>query len=272
MSLSPCPQIFNRSHIQHNRNRADKNFAHHRFIFDWCEGQILERLLDIKRDFKTCLLTSNRFNDSFITSLNADTVVTQNIDQEILSIAKGSQDLIISILDLHTINDLPGLLIQIRHALKPDGLFLGCLFGGETLHELRSVLLDAELKTLGGASPRVIPLVDKPQMGGLLQRAGFSLPVIDSEILTVSYRDVFHLMADLRGMGEQNPLCDRRKTFTPSALFAEANALYTAKFPDSSGRIGASFEIIFVIGWSPHESQQTPLKPGSGQVSLTDIL
>lgn len=272
MSPSSCPQIFNRSHIQQHRNRATKKFSHHRFIFDWCERQILERLLDIRRDFKTCLLTSDRFSDSFIASLNADTVAIQTVDCETLSIADASQDLAISILDLHTVNDLPGLLIQIRRTLKPDGLFLGCLFGGETLHELRSVLLEAELQTLGGASPRVAPLIDKPQMGGLLQRAGFSLPVVDSEILTVSYRDIFHLMADLRGMGEQNALYDRRKTFTPSSVFAAANALYAEKFPDDTGRVGASFEIIFVIGWAPHESQQTPLKRGSGQVSLKDVL
>ena len=205
-------------------------------------------------------------------SLNADMVEVRALEDETLSTPEASQDLAVSILDLHTINDLPGLLIQIRRALKPDGLFLGCLFGGETLHELRSVLLEAELQTLGGASPRVAPLIDKPQMGGLLQRAGFSLPVIDSEILTVSYRDIFHLMADLRGMGEQNALHDRRKTFTPSSVFATANALYAEKFSDTIGRIGASFEIIFVIGWAPHESQQTPLKRGSGQISLADVL
>jgi SAM-dependent methyltransferase len=193
-------------------------------------------------------------------------------DEEFLPFADQSFDLVLSSLSLHTVNDLPGALLQIRNALKPDGLFLGAMLGGETLYELRQVLAEAEIVVRNGAAPRVFPFADKPQAGALLQRAGFNLPVIDSEIVTVTYENIFKLMRDLRMMGEGNAILKRDKTFPGKALFMEAARLYQEKFAESDGRIRATFEIIFMIGWAPHASQQKPLPRGSAQKSLAEHL
>ncbi len=193
-------------------------------------------------------------------------------DAEHLPFAAGRFDLAVSALALQTVNDLPGALIQIRRALKPDGLFLGALVGGRTLHELRAVLTEAEAKVSGGASPRVAPFADVRDMGGLLQRAGFALPVADSEILTVRYDTLFALMADLRAMGATNALASRTRAPTRREIFLRAAALYRERHADPDGRIRATFEIISVSGWAPDPSQQQPLKPGSAKVSLASVL
>jgi SAM-dependent methyltransferase len=193
-------------------------------------------------------------------------------DEEALPFAEARFDLAVSALSLHTVNDLPGALIQIRRILKPDGLFLGCLLGGSTLKELRSALGAAETEICGGISPRVAPFADVRDMGGLLQRAGLALPVADSEPLTVRYRDMFALMADLRAMGATNALHARLRKPAPRRLFLRAAEIYAARFSDPDGRVRATFELIFVSGWAPHESQQKPLRPGSAKMRLEDAL
>jgi SAM-dependent methyltransferase len=193
-------------------------------------------------------------------------------DEEALPFADARFDLAVSALSLHTVNDLPGALIQIRRILKPDGLFLGCLLGGASLKELRSALGAAETKLYGGISPRVAPFADVRDMGGLLQRAGLALPVADSESLTVRYRDMFALMADLRAMGATNALVDRVRKPSSRKLFLRAAEIYAERFSDPDGRVRATFELIFVSGWAPHESQQKPLRPGSATMRLEDAL
>ncbi len=181
-------------------------------------------------------------------------------------------DLIVSGLALQHANDMPGALIQIRRALRPDGLFMGCLAGGATLTELRQSLAQAESEVTGGISPRVFPFADVRDMGGLLQRAGFALPVADSETVTVRYADIFRLMADLRAMGATNVLLERSRKPTRRSVLARAMAIHAERFADPDGRIRATFEIIWLSGWAPHESQQKPLKPGSAKARLADAL
>lgn len=193
-------------------------------------------------------------------------------DLESLPFAAGSLDLAVSLLALQGVNDLPGALIQIKRALKPDGLFMACLLGGRSLQELRQVLLEAESETSGGVSPRVAPFADLRDLGGLLQRAGFALPVIDSEIVTVRYRDAFGLFRDLRSMGWANNLVARRKAPLRRETLLRAAALYAERFADPDGRLPATFEFVWLSGWSPHESQQKPLRPGSAKARLADAL
>lgn len=191
---------------------------------------------------------------------------------ETVPFGPGSLDLAVSLLQLQEANDVPGMLIQIRRALKPDGLFLAAFAGAGTLAELRESLLVAETELLGGASPRVAPLADVRDAGALLQRAGFALPVTDLETVTVRYDSLFDLARDLRGMGATNVLVDRSRKPASRALFARAAELYAERFADADGRVHATFNLVWMSGWAPHESQQKPLKPGSGQVSLTKIL
>ena len=193
-------------------------------------------------------------------------------DLEGLPFAAGSLDLAVSLLALQGVNDLPGALIQIKRALKPDGLFMACLLGGRSLQELRQALLEAESETTGGVSPRVAPFADLRDLGGLLQRAGFALPVIDSETVTVRYRDAFGLMRDLRAMGWANSLTARRKAPLRRETLLRAVALYAERFADPDGRVPATFEFVWLSGWSPHESQQKPLRPGSAKARLADAL
>lgn len=193
-------------------------------------------------------------------------------DLEGLPFAPSCLDLAVSLLALHAVNDLPGALIQIRRALKPDGLFVGCLLGGRTLQELRQVLLEAEAETSGGVSPRIAPFADLRDMGSLLQRAGFALPVVDSELVTVRYGDIFGLLRDLRALGWTNALTARRKSGLRRDTLARAAALYAERHADADGRLRASFEMVWLSGWAPHESQQKPLRPGSAKARLADAL
>jgi SAM-dependent methyltransferase len=183
-----------------------------------------------------------------------------------------SLDLAVSVLSLQAMNDIPGMLVQIRRALRPDGLFLGAFAGAGTLSELRESLLAAETELYGGASPRVVPFTDVRDAGALLQRAGFALPVADVETVTVRYDSLFGLMADLRAMGETSALIDRSRRPGTRNLFARAAEIYAERFSDSDGRIRASFSIVWMSGWAPDASQQKPLKPGSAKISLTKIL
>ncbi|WP_246683862.1 methyltransferase domain-containing protein [Labrys sp. KNU-23] len=194
------------------------------------------------------------------------------IGDEVLRLQPESIDLALSALALQFVNDLPGMLSQIRHALRPDGLLLAALIGGSTLTELRAAFSEAELEIEGGVSPRVAPFADVRDMGGLLQRAGFALPVTDSETLTVRYDNAVALMADLRAMGATNMLAQRRKGFTRRTTMLRMAQIYGERFSDPDGRIRATFEIIWISGWAPHAGQQKPLKPGSAKTRLADAL
>jgi SAM-dependent methyltransferase len=193
-------------------------------------------------------------------------------DPELVPFGDASFDLVASTLALHWTADLPGALIQLRRALKPDGLLLAAMFGGRTLVELRTVLFEAELAEEGGVSPRVSPAIELADAAALLQRAGFALPVADSETITVTYPDMLALMRDLRGMGETNALAARRRGGLRRATLARAAALYAERFGDGDGRIPASFEILFLCGWAPHPSQPQPLPRGSATARLADAL
>ncbi len=192
-------------------------------------------------------------------------------DEEWMPFRAGSLDLVVSGLALQFVNDLPGTLIQIRRALKPDGLMLAALLGGRTLHELRGALTEAEIELEGGASPRVAPFADVRDLGGLLQRADFALPVADADTLTVTYDTPFALMRDLRGMGAANVLAERRRTPLRRATLLRAAEIYAQRH-GKNGRIAATFEIVTLTGWAPHEGQQKALAPGSAQTRLADAL
>jgi len=193
-------------------------------------------------------------------------------DEEALPFAAGSLDLVVSALALQFVNDLPGVLIQIRRALKPDGLLLAALIGGDSLTELRSAFAAAEVEVEGGISPRVAPFADIRELGGLLQRAGFALPVVDSERVAVRYDSALALMRDLRRMGATNILVERQRRPLKRATLARMAEIYAERFSDPDGRIRSTFEIIWLSGWVPHESQQKPLKPGSAAQRLADAL
>ncbi len=193
-------------------------------------------------------------------------------DEEALPFADGSLDLVVSGLALQAVNDLPGALVQIRRALKPDGLFVAALLGGDTLTELRQSFAVAESERDGGVSPRVAPFPDVREMGALLQRAGFALPVTDADRVTVRYASPFGLLRDLRRMGAANPLVERRRVPLRRATLMRAMEVYGARFADADGKVRASFDIIWLSGWSPHASQQQPLRPGSAKARLADAL
>jgi SAM-dependent methyltransferase len=193
-------------------------------------------------------------------------------DAEALPFAPDAFDLVLSPLLLHWTNDLPGALLQLRHMLRPDGLLLAALLGGETLDALRRALMEAEIAEEGGASPRVSPFADVRDLGGLLQRAGFALPVVDSDTIEVTYGDALALMRDLRAMGEANAVAERRRGFTRRATLARAAALYQERHAGPDGRIAARFQVITLTAWAPHASQQKPLKPGSAAARLAAAL
>lgn len=275
--------IFDRKSIQNRRKRCAHSFSDHDFLFSWAEEQIFDRLDVVKRDFPSVVHIGGRHSSDFSTRMqkqvNAESFYTMDsadgdiiAEEDFLPLKPGSIDLITSTLNLHSVNDLPGALLQIRKALKPDGLFVAALFGGETLHELRQSLMHSEIALKGGASPRVFPFADKQDMGALLQRGGFALPVVDSDIVTVTYDTMFKLMHDLRGMGESNTIAERSRSNPGKMFFMEAAKHYAENFAESDGRIVASFEVVFLLGWAPHESQQQPLKPGSAKNRLADAL
>jgi SAM-dependent methyltransferase len=193
-------------------------------------------------------------------------------DEEALPFRDGSLDLVVSALSLHFVNDLPGTLVQIRRALRPDGLFAAALLGGDTLTELRQAFAAAEAEVEDGISPRVLPFADLRDLGALMQRAGFALPVTDVDRLTARYASPLALMHDLRRMGATNPLTERRRRPLRRATLARMLEIYAARFADPDQRIRATFEIVYLLGWAPHESQQQPLKPGSARTRLADAL
>ena len=274
--------VFDRKTIRQNRNRCSSKFEKHNFLFEWCRNEINSRLDIIKRKFPLTLqiggrslpLDNKKFGIQSLYNMDSAERLHPSViaDDEFIPFKHSQFDLVTNILGLHTINDLPGHLIQIKNILKPDGLFFGVLFGDETLYELRQCLQQAEIEITGGISPRVAPFSDKVQMGSLLQRSGFSLPVIDSEKITVTYENIFKLMHDLRFMGESNTLLKRSKLTARKEIFLKAGEIYQKEFSETGGRIQATFDIIFIHGWAPHESQQKPLRPGSAESTMAEAL
>ncbi len=283
-------RVFDRRAVRAHRDRAAAGLAKHDFLLREAAERLSDRLLDFKRTFPSALdlgchagglAQVLRGRGGIETLVQADlspamagaaTGLRLAADEEALPFAPRSFDLVLSVLSLHWVNDLPGALLQIRRCLTPDGLFLACLLGSGTLAELRDALLQAEAEVEQGASPRVSPFVDLRDAGALLQRAGFALPVADAEPIKVTYPDALALMRDLRGMGESNAVCERRKGFSRRATIARAAALYGQRHGEASERIVASFQLLTLTGWCPHESQQQPLKPGSAQARLATAL
>ena len=226
---------------------------------------VQERLTEVNRTFTSPALVAPR--PEAFGFLNAVTVP----DDEVLNLTPGAHDLVVHAMGLHWADDPVGQLIQCRRALAPDGLFLGVMLGGRTLQELRAVLAEAETAATGGLSPRVAPMAEIRDLGALLFRAGLALPVADGLALDVSYRDLRHLAADLRAMGEGNALADRGPPLSRAAL-DHADRLYATHFGRDDGRITATFELIFLTGWEPHDSQQRPLRPGSAAHRLAEAL
>ncbi|ODT13851.1 MAG: SAM-dependent methyltransferase [Kaistia sp. SCN 65-12] len=275
--MSGAPQIFDRRLLEQHRARAARMAIEGSdFLLRHTATDLAERLTAVNRHF-TDTADIDSQSPALVEALAATgqggNVARVTLDRtEVLSLAPGSLDLAVSVLQLHWINDLPGLLAQIRRALKPDGLFMATLLGGDTLQELRAVLTAAESDIRGGAAPRVAPFADIRDIGGLLQRAGFALPVTDSDRLTVRYDSVFHLMRDLRAMGATNALTARDPRPLTRPILARAAELYAERYADADGRIRATFELIALSGWAPHESQPKPLKPGSAKMRLADAI
>ena len=284
--MSP-PLVFDRPLVRRRLTRAIQggfaDFLVHRAIDDLDErlGTVLRRFplaLDVgtpTAEATRRLAASGRVDEVVRlapTTAEARGRLSVVGDAEALPFGLERFDLAVSLLALQSVNDLPGALIQIRRALKPDGLFLGCLLAGATLYELRQAFTQAESELEGGISPRVAPSAELSNLGGLLQRAGFALPVADLETLVVRYADPFGLFRDLRAMGLTNPLVDRRRTPMRRATLARAVELYAERFADPDGRVRATFEIVWLSGWAPHESQQKPLRPGSARTRLADAL
>lgn len=277
--------VFDRAAKRRQRRRASKVDGDFDFLRAAVAELLLDRLDDIRRSFPRTLVQGCdaawlqprlQGRGQIETLVSLDHVEGGGLhvvgDEEFLPFGAAKFDLVIALLNLHWVNDLPGTLIQIRHALKPDGLFLGAMLGGATLTELRQAWLAAEAELEGGASPRVSPMAETLDAAALLQRAGFALPVADCERLTVTYGDAFRLMRDLRGMGETNAVLDRRKGPTRRATLFRMAEVYQQRFAGADGRIPATFEIVMLTGWHPHESQQKPLRPGSAAYRLAAAL
>ncbi len=286
----PDHEIFDRPLLVRRRDRHAGEAARHDFLLRHVAEDIADRLSLIKRSFPLALNLgaqhgglSRRLRGLPQIGLLIDAETSPRLlaacdgprvlaDEEMLPFQPGSLDLVVSGLSLHLVNDLPGALVQIQRALKPDGLFLGAMLGGATLTELRQAFVAAETEIEGGVSPRVAPFADVRDLGGLLQRAGFALPVADSDDVTVAYATALDLMREVRAMGGGNILHDRRRTFLQRRTLLRAAEIYAERFARPDGRITATFEIITLTGWAPHVSQQQPLTPGSAKARLADAL
>lgn len=251
-----------------NRNRARALSAPALFLHEDLRDEVKERLTEVNKTFTSVAIVTG-FPD-FWRDVFPDADIVP--DGDVLALQPASYDLIVHAMALHWANDPVGQLIQCQRALRPDGLFLAALLGGQTLHELRACLAEAETSVTGGLSPRVVPMAEIRDLGGLLQRAGFALPVADGFTRKVHYRDMFHLMHDLRAMGENNALAARLRRPSRRAVFARAAERYAAAYGVAQGRVSATFEMIFLTGWTPHESQQKPMRPGSATKRLADAL
>lgn len=282
------PALFDRELLLARRRRALRMGAE-TFLLDQTVPELVERLSAVKRHFAFALDLGTP-DDSLARALRQGAQVDRVAvcepladlrgadglriagDEEALPFGEEKFDLVVSALSLQWVNDLPGTLLQIRRALKPDGLMMAALIGGETLHELRECLAAAESETTDGASPRVSPFAEVRSLGSLLQRAGYALPVVDVDRHVVRYRDAFKLFRDLRLMGAANVLAERSRKPLSKKTIARAAEMYAQRFADSDGRLRATFDVLWLSGWAPHESQQKPLKPGSAKTRLADAL
>ncbi len=287
--MSAGPIIFDRALLRDRRRRAAAQ-GPATFLLDHVAHDLGDRLSGVLRHFDVAVdlgTPGDQVRSAVIGSGKAGTLIAADsladklpfnialkiaADEEALPFCDASLDLVVSALALHMVNDLPGTLVQIRRALKPDGLFLAALLGGDTLTELRQAFAEAETETEGGISPRVAPFPDLRDLGALLQRAGFALPVTDVERLTVRYASVFALLRDLRRMGATNALAERRRVPLRRKTLMRMAEIYAERFADGDGRLRATFEIIWLSGWAPDESQQKPLAPGSAKLRLADAL
>ncbi|HZZ89337.1 MAG TPA: methyltransferase domain-containing protein [Caulobacteraceae bacterium] len=291
--MSGPPRLFDRDLHRRRLDRAARRYASASFLKRRAAVDIVQRLETIRRNFPVAVDLGSR-DGSFARALAASDAAAKVgvlfqtdlsaamlagrpgprlvADEELLPFAPESLDLVVSSLALHWTNDFVGALIQIREALKPDGLFLGAILGGSTLIELRGALMSAELELRGGAGPRVSPFADAFDAAQLLQRAGFALPVADTDRVTVRYDHVFALMADLRAMGETSTLVEGAGRPLTRGVLARAAEIYADKFAEPDGRLVATFEILTLTGWAPDASQQKPLRPGSAKMRLADAL
>ncbi|HEX2654842.1 MAG TPA: methyltransferase domain-containing protein [Xanthobacteraceae bacterium] len=289
-----APNVFDRALLRERQRRAaagsPSRFLPVTFLLDRVAEELSERLAVVTRRFEVAvdlgtpsatlraLLRRNNAVGAMIAAAPTSVLMTTDnglkvvADEEALPFKDASIDLIVSGLALHFVNDLPGTLVQVRRALKPDGLFIAAMLGGDTLIELRQAFAAAEAEVEGGISPRVAPFVDVRDMGGLLQRAGFALPVTDVDRVSVRYASVFALMQDLRAMAATNVLTERRRLPLKRATLQRMAEIYAERFSDPDGRVRATFEIISLSGWAPDPSQQQPLRPGSAKARLADAL
>ncbi len=285
--MAENPMIFDRALLRQRRRRAAA-LGPANFLLDRVADDLAERLTTVLRHFDLAvdlgtpgeavrnalarLETIGRIVAADVMPDAARGEIFVAADEETLPFGDATLDLVVSALALQFVNDLPGVLVQIRRALKPDGLLLAALLGGETLTELRQSFAAAESDIEGGVSPRVAPFADLRDLGALLQRAGFALPVTDVDRVTVRYDSVFGLMHDLRRMGATNALLARRRTPLRRATLQRMAEIYAQRFADDDGRLRATFEIVWLSGWAPHPDQQQPLKPGSAKARLADAL
>jgi len=287
--VAPSPLIFDRRLIRARRRRAASMGAA-TFLLDRAAADLADRLAAVLRRFELALdlgTPGEAVRAALARLGSVGTIVAAGAappngdafaaafvvaDEEALPFRDAAFDLVVSALALQFVNDLPGVLVQIRRALKPDGLFLAALLGGETLTELRQSFAAAESDIEGGASPRVAPFADLRDLGALLQRAGFALPVADADRITVRYDSAFALMHDLRRMGATNAIIDRRRTPLKRATLMRAAEIYAQRFSDDDRRVRATFEVLWLSGWAPHPSQQQSLKPGTANARLADAL
>jgi SAM-dependent methyltransferase len=270
-----APILFDRALLRARQDRALRNEPA-TFLLDRVTEDMGERLHAVLRDFSDVAevwtpgeLLRKPLRDRFRSIAQ---IKLEQSGQEILALQPESLDLVVSALAFQFVNDLPGVLAQIRRALRPDGLLLAAMTGGDTLIELRQSFAAAEAECEGGLSPRVAPFADLRDVGALLQRAGFALPVTDVDRVVVRYDSAFALMQDLRRMGATNVLVERRRTPTRRATLLRMAQIYAERFSDAGGRIRATFDVIWLSGWAPHESQQKPLKPGSAKASLAEAV
>jgi SAM-dependent methyltransferase len=270
-----APILFDRALLRARQLRALR-FGPATFLLDRVADDMAERLHAVLREFKSAAdvgTPGEQVGDALAGRVDRIAYVDlPDVESEPLPLQPQSLDLVVSALALEFVNDLPGVLAQIRRALLPDGLLLAAMFGGDTLTELRQSFAAAEAECEGGVSPRVAPFADLRDVGALLQRAGFALPVTDVDRIVVRYDSAFALMLDLRRMGATNILVERRRTPTRRATLLRMAQLYGERFADSDGRIRATFDVLWLSGWAPHESQQQPLKPGSAKAGLAEAV
>jgi SAM-dependent methyltransferase len=268
-----APTLFDRALLRARQSRA-LGLGPATFLLDRVAEDLAERLHAVLRDFADVAdigTPGDVLQESLSDRFKSITYVDLS-EHETLALQPESLDLAISALAFQFVNDLPGVLAQIRRALKPDGLLLAAMIGGETLTELRQSFAAAEAERESGVSPRVAPFADLRDVGALLQRAGFALPVTDVDRIVVRYDSAFALMADLRRMGATNILVERRRMPTRRATLLRMAEIYGERFADADGRVRATFEVIWLSGWAPHESQQQPLRPGSAKASLAEAV